>query len=121
MGKKSVLIIDDQPDMLEVMSELLEGYDLDVAIASSGNKAFEIISNKQFDYIISDINMPDGDGIELLNKVKKTLDNPPLFYFMTGYTDFKVDDLKKQGCREVFQKPLEIEKVIEVLERDGGS
>lgn len=68
---KKILIVDDEPAMLDMLCEVLveEGYL--VSVASNGQDALEIVKKDRFDLVISDINMPGMKGYELLDNIKK--------------------------------------------------
>lgn len=70
MNKKlRILIVDDEKDVLMFTSEGFESQGHHVTVASSGNEAIEILKEKAFDVIVSDLQMPNGDGLSLLSYV----------------------------------------------------
>ncbi len=66
----SILIVDDEKVLREMICNRLRGLGYQVSEACGGWEALEIFRTKAFNLVISDIKMPDGDGIELLEKVK---------------------------------------------------
>lgn len=66
-----ILIVDDEIDFLDIMSEFLEDEGYDTSTAINGNDALSIIKQQEFTLIISDINMPGMKGFELLHEVSK--------------------------------------------------
>lgn len=69
--KKSVLFVDDEPNILAGLRRMLRGMraEWDMAFAESGPEALKILAEKPFDVIVTDMRMPGMDGAELLNKV----------------------------------------------------
>ncbi len=84
----TLLIVDDQPSNIQVMSDILAG-DHTVLFAKSGKKALELVSSRQVDLIILDVMMPDLDGYQVCRRLKdneKTMEIPVIF------VTAKVDD-----------------------------
>jgi len=121
---KKIIIVDDEIQI----TKFLQTY-LDQKLDSSSNKKYEI---KVFnggnpcveylklegtaDLIISDIRMPDGEGIEILNYINSEDKKIPLF-FMTGFSgDFNSDDMIAKGAKKVFSKPFKGKDLIAEIE-----
>jgi len=64
------LVVDDDPDLVELTELLLSTYGMDVTVAHSGHEAFERFEESPPDIVISDVQMPDGDGIELIGRIR---------------------------------------------------
>jgi CheY-like chemotaxis protein len=76
---QKILVIDDEPDSLEVASMLLEMYEADVVTATNGQEGLEVARKHRPVFIISDLSMPEMNGWELLGALKRdrtTLDIP---------------------------------------------
>lgn len=113
---KRVLIIDDEPDILELIADELRFEGFDTMVASSGNEAVEILKNYSFDAVVSDFKMPDGNGRVVLDFVKSiVLSERPLFYFVSGQADMSFEDALKEGVHHFFYKPFDIEELIASL------
>jgi len=69
--KLHILVIDDQKDLAEVLSLALSQRGFTVKVASSGSEAVNICNDERFDLIITDLNMPEMDGIQLIGNVRK--------------------------------------------------
>lgn len=82
--------------------------------AQSGKAAIEVLkSSNAFDFILSDVRMPAGDGIFLLKNVREIFAKPPLFYFLTGFAaNFEVQDLINLGANGVIEKPFQTDDLI---------
>ncbi len=66
----SILIVDDSPEHAELLRDLLESEEMEVALAASGCEALEILAARSFDVLLTDLAMPGMDGIKLLKKVR---------------------------------------------------
>jgi DNA-binding response OmpR family regulator len=105
MDKKTILVVDDDNDYRKAISSLLTDLGFDVLEAKSGNEAFATFNKKPVDGIISDIRMPNGDGVNLLEKVR-TKNQFVMFCLVSGNTDQGVASLIEKGANKVFPKPL---------------
>lgn len=89
----SLLIVDDEPDILETLEELFKyesGLEIDVHVAKSARAAVELLEQSKFDVVMTDIKMPGMSGIELFHLIKENWPKCRVI-FLTGYRDF--DDL----------------------------
>ncbi len=116
---KRILVIDDEPDITELMEEELDYYGFDVITAQSGNAALQVLGEAQFhfDAIISDFKMPDGNGKVVLDYVN-TLDSRPLFYFVSGQADMSSKEALNEGVTKFFYKPFDVDELIEAIKID---
>jgi two-component system response regulator HydG len=118
MRKKiSILIVDDDVDLGDSLSDILDTMGFNTTVARSGKEALNIIKAKKFDAIIIDIRMPQMNGVETLHLIKKQF---PLIsvVMITAYAE---DELIKQaeidGALKVLSKPLDIDRLVKFLER----
>jgi len=86
MKTYKVLLVDDDPAILEALSSALEGEGYDVRTADNGRSALELIANSTFDIVVTDLVMDDIDGIAVLKSTKAK--NPDsIVMILTGYGD----------------------------------
>jgi len=111
---KTILIVDDDKQICDILKLLIETQNYQVDTASSGDSAFELLQKKQYDILISDVRMPDGDGIELL---KKTLEKFPEIkvILMSGYMDHTEEELIAMGADAFLKKPEIIHTIKDYL------
>jgi DNA-binding NtrC family response regulator len=117
--RKLVMIVDDEPDMLSMLRLTIEKKcACEVISATSGLIALEKLSQRRPDVILSDIKMPDLDGLELLKKIRQH-DQTISVVIMTGYgtIDMAVQALK-DGAYDFLQKPFDKDHIIRVI-RNG--
>src|SRR6267142_2182425 len=67
MPKPTVLVVDDEPDLCELLSITLQRMDLDPRTANSVADAQRLLKTEQLDLCLTDMQLPDGDGLELVN------------------------------------------------------
>ena len=65
MQNRKILIIDDDEDLSMIITDMLESKDFEVSYAASSEEAFDILSERSFDIILLDINLPDASGFEI--------------------------------------------------------
>ena len=76
---KKILIVDDDPHILEVTKFALEKAEMTTASAGDGAKALEVFASFKPDLVVLDINLPEMDGLEVCKEIRKTSDVPVLF------------------------------------------
>jgi DNA-binding response OmpR family regulator/nitrogen-specific signal transduction histidine kinase/predicted Ser/Thr protein kinase len=121
----SILAVDNEPEILQMLALSLTESGFTVDTASSASEALDKISSKQFEVVISDINMPDMSGLELLRAVRSKK-NKTDFILITGLPDFKDAIIAiKEGAYDYLPKPLNLDalqgKIARLLlERKAG-
>ncbi|MBU1342083.1 MAG: response regulator [Proteobacteria bacterium] len=106
MGKK-LLIVDDEPHLIKSFKVLFENKGFFVQTASNGPDAIEIFKTSLFKVVISDIQMDEMGGIELMHELK-TIDPYVQIIFLTGYAtvDSAADALKQNNAFDYLRKPV---------------
>jgi DNA-binding NtrC family response regulator len=112
-----VLIIDDEPDILELMEEEFKYCGYTTLSAICGNDAIRILSDQHVDVVVSDYKMPNGNGMTVLSHVNK-MPKKPYFYFVSGQADVSVEDAISAGARKFFSKPFDLDELIKEVESD---
>lgn len=117
-----IMVVDDEPELLEVIASSLEMFGAQVVSASSGKKAASLLKSEAIDIIISDVRMPDGDGIFLLGETRNLNAKRPAFFFLSGFSDLSMEDALGRGAQGMFYKPIGIgalaTSILSVLAKD---
>ena len=79
MANRKILIIDDDEDLSMIISDMLESKGFEVSCAVSGEEAFDVLSERSFDLILLDINLPDSDGFEICRQLREVSNVPVIF------------------------------------------
>jgi CheY-like chemotaxis protein len=113
-AKKQVLVVDDEPDLLEFVTLVLEDVGYSVAHASNGREALEKVEAERPDLVILDIMMPEMDGWGFLERVNKMPDAPAVV-ILSAFTD----DMRafRAGAWESLSKPFQPEDLLETCRR----
>jgi DNA-binding response OmpR family regulator len=113
---KRVLIVDDNPGLLTLISTYVGMLGCQVSLAGNGHEAFELFCRDPYDLVITDLQMPVMDGFELLVHIKGMSDRTPILV-TTGNTDLageKADCLS--GALDIFVKPFELKEMGAVIQ-----
>ena len=108
----TLLIVDDEVDLLEVLEFELQDRGYKIQKAQSGNEAMELLKTQSFDCILSDIRMPNGSGLDLLEFVNN-LPNKIPFIFVTGFSSENDESIK--GVLKTFAKPVDYDELTEFI------
>ncbi len=118
-NKYTVLIVDDEPDILELMEEEFNYYGYQTMTADCGVDAIEKIRSHKFDVVVSDYKMPNGNGMLVLEEVNSMATNlRPEFFFVSGQADISIKDALDAGAKEFFSKPFDLDDLINVIEKE---
>lgn len=113
---KRILIVDDEPDILEVVSAIIKHQGHEVVTAGSGEAALDILAKRSFDLVMTDLMMPGITGWQLLEKIKAKTPNTLVVVF-TGYIDDQGESILTDRKADGFlTKPLDIPKLQALLE-----
>jgi len=103
-NQKTILVVDDEVQILSLFQSLLEMEGFDVLVANSCDEGLDLLSKNSISVILSDIRMPVHDGFYFLKKVKE-LKLDVDFYLISGDLEMQAEEVKKLGAIELFTKP----------------
>lgn len=115
MGAKRILVVDDQESMREMLSELLLMMGYDARAVDGGEQALQSLQKATTDLVITDLNMPGMDGIELMKRIKALYPGLPVI-IITGYGTFNTErQVLSSGADGYIPKPCTINRVQETV------
>lgn len=114
-GKK-ILVVDDEEGIRDLIISELEFCGAECVEASNGSEAFEIYKKGNFDAVISDVRMPNGDGLLFLQKVKDEKLPMKVIIFMTGFSEVPVEEIYDMGVEAIISKPFRLDHLVATLE-----
>ncbi|MBF0184643.1 MAG: response regulator [Magnetococcales bacterium] len=117
----NILVVDDDPDILALVAEILQQSNHEVAVADSGREALAVMAVDTIDLIISDIFMPDVDGIDLLALLNKDFPHCPMLAISGGYramnSELTLRMARMFGAFEVIAKPFAVHTIQDAVNR----
>ncbi|OGU68766.1 MAG: hypothetical protein A3C56_11885 [Ignavibacteria bacterium RIFCSPHIGHO2_02_FULL_56_12] len=118
-SKKHILVVDDEPAWLKVLSYFLEAKGYDVKTVESGSEALSTLRSFRPDLILSDVRMPDMNGFDLLDTIRKLpkLSATPVVFF-SAIDDYDARKTARDlGAADYIVKPFDQEEVASVLHK----
>lgn len=111
----TILVVDDNPPMAKTLSDILTIKGYEVHTAFSGAEALDILANNEVHILLTDVIMPDMDGVTLYRQTRKS--HPHLVTFLM--TAYAADDIIQQGIAEgirtVLTKPVDINLFLNLV------
>jgi two-component system response regulator PilR (NtrC family) len=112
-----ILVVDDEPSMLEFLGLLLREVGYDVSTAGSVTEGRQTFVEGDFDLVLCDIIMPDGNGLDLLRDIKANSSSTSVI-MMTAYTSTKsAIEAMKRGAYDYVSKPFDVEELKVVIQK----
>ena len=104
--KPSALIVDDDPDMMEIISAIIEDQGFSITQVSSVADAREYLRNPEYDLLVTDLHLPDGDGLEIIEQARK-ISSKLAIVVLTGFPDeSRVHDMMTYEISTFLVKPF---------------
>lgn len=114
---KRVLVVDDEVHLREAIAFDLQRRGCQIFEAASGSEALNIIKTNEIDIVISDVRMPNGDGLSLLKDIKVYNPTSPIVLLCTGFADITEADVHKMGGFGLIEKPIDRKLMLGILEK----
>ena len=116
MSKQSVLVVDDEPDIRELLEMTLLRMGLEVACAADYSSATRLIQQRDFDFCLTDMRLPDGDGIALVEYIQQHRPQLPVAVITAhGSMELAIQAMKA-GAYDFVSKPVSLEKLRSLVE-----
>ena len=114
---KHVLIVDDEADIRSLLEEILSDEGYTVTASGSAVEALELIRDAEYDAVLLDIWLPDGDGLDVLGQVRElALPSPPEIIMISGHgTIESAVRATKLGAYDFLEKPLSLDRTLLML------
>ncbi len=116
---KKILIVDDSESIREVVSFTLENEGFEVLVANDGTDALKYLDGREIDMIITDLHMPEMDGITLIKHVRamEAYQRIPILFLTTESQTAKKMEAKEAGATGWIIKPFVPAKLIAALQK----
>lgn len=117
---KKILVVDDDDLIRDLIYEILEPNGFQVILADNGNKALAILDSEEVDLIITDIIMPDKEGIETIIDIKKKLPKAKIIAMSGGGqldANSYLNIAKRLGVKATISKPFDPAKLLQTIQQ----
>ena len=114
---KTLLVVDDETDLRDIVASELEFMGAKVFQAENILTAQKILNQNLIDLIVSDIRMPGGTGVDLLDIIKARDENVPPVILITGFADITLEDAFHKGAEALLNKPFKLDDLIKLVVR----
>lgn len=120
---KKILIIDDEKLITDSLLKLLKKQDYEVEIAHNGTKALELVKTNEFNLIVSDIRMPDINGIDTIKKIREHLkyENKTSIpeILITGYASQEnLKEAEQLAVADYIYKPFNVKEFLDIVKKN---
>lgn len=110
------LVVDDDPVLRTLVGRILEKSGARVLLAAGGREAWGLLGKHSVSFIVSDIRMAEGDGLELLRAVREAQADFPPMILMTGYSDVSIAECLRRGAQGVLLKPFPVRQLTDLIQ-----
>jgi CheY-like chemotaxis protein len=119
LNNLKVLVVDDYEGIRKMLCAILKPLGLNISEASNGVEALKALRQEKFDVVFTDLVMPEMDGFELCEEIRKTQEwtDMPIVVISTHYDSRYIVKALRQGADDYIPKPVEPETVKRVLDR----
>lgn len=116
-----VLAVDDNQDILNLISLIVESMGHNLELAHDGQEGLELIRSKEYDLVFLDMSMPNLTGLEVIDALVQDgiIKKQRVTLFTASYLGVEdiESDLRKKGVYSILAKPADIDQVTELLEK----
>jgi DNA-binding NtrC family response regulator len=114
-----ILVVDDEDSIRDLLRKSLEKRGYSVSTASNGDEALAVLLQEEIDLLITDLVMPDKEGLEVIREVRKQLPNVKVIAISGGGRVGPVPYLtaaKHLGALRTFSKPISIQEIVSAID-----
>ncbi|MBW1824329.1 MAG: PAS domain S-box protein [Deltaproteobacteria bacterium] len=114
--KTKILVIDDEKEIRQLLSDILTDGGHEVTTASDGNKGIEVFEKGEFDLVFTDLGMPRMSGWQVAKKIKSINDRIPVALITGWSVDLSESEIEKSGVDLVAQKPFKVDQMLKLVQ-----
>jgi DNA-binding NtrC family response regulator len=110
-----VLVVDDEPEITDLLAFAFKAQGCEATQAHGGREAYNVATTAGIDVIVSDVRMPHGTGLELLERIRGLQGPRPVVFVMSGFADAPPDDVAQRGAAGFFAKPFDLDLLVRTV------
>ncbi len=110
-----LMLVDDDNGIRSTLSLVLRDEGYKVCNAESGAQALRLMAQQPVDLVVSDMHMPDGDGLFLLESIRNSDCQISGFILMSGFNDVSPEEARSRGADRFFRKPCKVEELLTAI------
>ena len=111
-----ILVVEDEPALREILSDMLERFDYDVRLAGTAADAYAIAASERPNAILLDINLPDATGTQTLDELRVLRPDVPIIIVTANADEGLARETLTRGAFDYVMKPFDMERLGQVLE-----
>ena len=111
-----ILIVDDDPDVRLVLRRMLESGGYEISEAGHGRQAATVMKNRMHDLLITDLIMPEQEGIETIQNLRRDYPELKIIAISGAYGSDYLRIARHLGADEIMEKPLRLENVLRTID-----
>lgn len=115
---RRILVVDDEPLLLRLLSTMLSAEGFDVTLAHNGQEALQLVESNEYALVVTDVRMPTLSGPEFAKRMRYT--NAPKLLFMSGASSEPLNELLRTGASFI-KKPFRSNELLKVVTKLLGS
>lgn len=113
---KSILVVDDDPGVREVIRAMLESVGFSVRLATNGREAVAMLENSQFDLILTDLVMPEQEGITTIKEIRQKYPDLKVIAMSGAFGGDYLRIAGYLGAHGTLAKPIRLESILNVID-----
>lgn len=115
---KRIVIIDDEPQIRDMLQKILQRYGYEVAVAENGKEGIKLCANKPADLVITDLTMPEKDGMETIKELRSDYPGVKIIAMSGGgdrFPEYFLDKAIESGAVTSLKKPFRKDDILKVV------
>jgi CheY-like chemotaxis protein len=117
----SILYVEDEMELKKVTADFLSNVIGNVVSVNNGLDALEQFNHEKYNVVITDINMPKLNGVELIKELKKMNKDIPIIVTTAYNNEKQIDELYEAGMNEYLMKPIDLMELVEKIYSNAKS
>ena len=115
LSRLSILYVEDEIDLRDTTSDSLKSFVKEIVVAADGKEGLELFKNKEFDLVITDINMPKMNGNDMMIEIRKINPTIPIIVTTAHNDENEINTMKEAGMNSYIMKPIDLTELVKEI------